>query len=98
MAADDRFHRVLGTDFDPCVEDRRPLHPLSLLIGSDVGAVSDRPGGLQQMSILHIPQSRKPVVVKVYDKGGGDGGLDTHTHSRATFFFQVCSLLLQHDY
>lgn len=58
MAADDLFHRFLGTHFDPRVEERRPLGPMSVLHRFDICGVSDRSGGFQKVSVLHIPESR----------------------------------------
>lgn len=45
MAADDCFHRLLGTHLDPRGEQRRPLRPMSVLLCSDICGVSDRSGG-----------------------------------------------------
>lgn len=59
VAADDLLHRFLRTHFDPRVEERRPLGPVAFLLQrSDIRGVSDRPGGLQKVSVLHIPESR----------------------------------------
>lgn len=66
VAADDCFHRLLGTNFDPGAEDRRPLGATSVLIRSDICCVSDRSGGLEEVSVPHIPEPREAVIGKVW--------------------------------
>lgn len=65
MAAHDRLHRLLGTHFDPRVIERWPLRPMSALLCSDICGVSDPSRSLQEVSVLHIPQSGKTEVLEI---------------------------------
>lgn len=82
VAANDGFHRLLGTHFDACGVDGGPLHPLSVLLGSNVGRMPDGSGSFQKMPVLHVSERGKVYVIQFCRRRDKRGGRNVSTKHR----------------